>query len=246
MQTQQAQAVSTRRTEIGSRKSVAAVEPQSPNLGAESIAVALVGGDMLFREGLKSLFGRSDLAVLGEFDRASDLESSSAAAYKPTIVMVVSPEFPAADPRSWRENYTRIWPDAKIVVLAFSNDETRLVDSLRMGADGCLFTDMSPSALVQALRLVAMGENVFPTRIGRSFSQVAGRGERPKLTPRERDILKGLLAGYSNKMIANELGTTDMTVKAQLRHLLRKLGVANRTQAALWAREQGVAAEIEG
>ena len=91
MQTQQAQAVSTRRTEIGSRKSVAAVEPLSPNLGAESIGVALVGGDMLFREGLKSLFGRSDLAVLGEFDRASDLESSSDAAYKPTIVVVVSP-----------------------------------------------------------------------------------------------------------------------------------------------------------
>jgi len=124
-----------------------------------------------------------------------------------------------------------------------------LTAALRAGVDGCLFKDMSPVALVQAINLVALGENVAPLRMARSLAE-GGRGRaatvgEARLTPREKDILYGLLAGHSNKVIANNLGTTDMTVKAQLRHLLRKIGATNRTQAALWARENGIDRDID-
>ena len=205
-----------------------------------NVGVVLIGGDLLFREGLKSLFSRSQLSVLGEFDELTSLDDQVSSRCRPSIVMVVRSKGPLSAAGDWRQALRSLWPEAYVIVLASHDEDDALVEALQGGADGCLFTDMSPDALVQSIRLVAMGENVFPTRVGRRLCQQAVSLDRPKLTPRERDILRGLLDGHSNKMIANNLGTTDMTVKAQLRHLLRKLGVANRTQAALWAREQGL------
>lgn len=205
-----------------------------------NVGVVLIGGDLLFREGLKSLFSRSQLSVLGEFDEVTALDDQANARCRPGIVVVVRSKAPLSAAGDWRQALRSLWPEAHVIVLASHNEEDVLVEALQGGADGCLFTDMSPNALVQSIRLVAMGENVFPTRVGRRLCRQPASLDRPKLTPRERDILRGLLDGHSNKMIANNLGTTDMTVKAQLRHLLRKLGVANRTQAALWAREHGL------
>ena len=209
------------------------------------VGVVLFGGETLYREGVKSLLSRHQLAVLGEYDGFDDLEEAMAPTIHPKVVLAISPEASAILAADWRERFRALWPSAQIVVLAQPGDERLLADCLQAGADGCLFTDMSPEALIQSIRLAALGENLFPTRVGQLLLQAGGPCERPRLTPREKDILRGLLAGYSNKMIANDLGTTDMTVKAQLRHLLRKLGVANRTQAALWAREQGIASELQ-
>ncbi|MBT6314804.1 MAG: response regulator transcription factor [Alphaproteobacteria bacterium] len=155
-----------------------------------------------------------------------------------------------ADPKAeWVGQIKAMWRHARIVTLSNGADEAMLTAALRAGVDGCLFKDMSPVALVQAINLVALGENVAPLRMARSLAE-GGRGRaatigEARLTPREKDILYGLLAGHSNKVIANNLGTTDMTVKAQLRHLLRKIGATNRTQAALWARENGIDRDID-
>jgi len=197
----------------------------------------------LFREGLKSLLTRNNLRVVAEVEAFAEASGPQGMA-KPDVVVAVSPEFNGIDGPAWRERFEQSWPSCFVVVVAASSDDNVLIEALRAGADGCLFTDMSGETMAQAIKLVAMGENVFPTRVGKAFTHSIVRVERSKLTPRERDILRGLLAGHSNKMIANALGTTDMTVKAQLRHLLRKLGVANRTQAALWAREQGLDREF--
>jgi two-component system nitrate/nitrite response regulator NarL len=223
--------------------SVSSSPPQVEALKG-TIGVVVIGGDLLFREGLKSLFSRSQFAVLGEYDGLASLDGEASAGRRPQIVLVVRSGAPLSAIGDWRQALRGLWPDAHAVVLASQQEDEVLVDALQGGADGCLYTNMSPEALVQSLRLVAMGENVFPTRIGRRLCRQPLPADRPRLTPRERDILRGLLAGHSNKMIANDLGTTDMTVKAQLRHLLRKLGVANRTQAALWAREQGLDKEV--
>lgn len=216
------------------------VEPFAAPLG-----VVLVGGESLYCEGVKSLLNRHQLVVLGEFSSIDGLQTAEARALQPNVALAVSPNSTAVAETDWRDDFRTLWPLAQLVVLAHPGDERLLADCLQAGADGCLFTDMSSDALIQSIRLAALGENLLPTRVGQLLIQSGNACERPRLTPREKDILRGLLAGFSNKMIANDLGTTDMTVKAQLRHLLRKLGVANRTQAALWAREQGIAAELQ-
>ncbi len=215
---------------------------------AELSSVVIIGGDMLFREGLKRLLQAAPFELLGESERLADVETLSAAGAKPDIVIVIDAP---TDPRAeWVEELHALWRDCRIVTLSNGADESFLAAALRAGVDGCLFKDMSPAALVQAINLVALGENVAPLRMARSLAQGShGRATsigEARLTPREKDILFGLLAGHSNKMIANTLGTTDMTVKAQLRHLLRKIGAANRTQAALWARENRVDRDADG
>jgi two-component system nitrate/nitrite response regulator NarL len=208
----------------------------------DTSGVLIVGDDMLFREGLKRLLQTAPFTVEAESERLADLEALKAAGGKPDIVVVI--DAPADPKAGWVSEVRNLWNDCRIVTLSNGTDEAMLTAALRAGADGCLFKDMSPAALVQAINLVALGENVAPLRMARNLAE-GGRGRtatvgEARLTPREKDILYGLLAGHSNKVIANNLGTTDMTVKAQLRHLLRKIGATNRTQAALWARENGI------
>src|SRR3546814_11731911 len=103
---------------------------------------------------------------------------------------------------------------------------------------------MSPASLAQAIGLVALGENVCPARLSAGLSGVprtsGSTSRKTTLTPREIDILHGLLDGRSKKVIARSLGTTEATVKAQLRHMIRQIWVDNRTQAALRARGNGL------
>lgn len=228
------------RTNDGAGKSERQAVIAATNIDA--CGVVVVGGDMLFREGLKRLLQTAPFDLMGEGERLADLEAMKAAGVSPSIVVVV--DAPADPKAEWVGELRGLWRDCRIVTLSNGVDETLLSATLRAGVDGCLFKDMSPAALVQAINLVALGENVAPLRMARSLAE-GGRGRaasvsEARLTPREKDILYGLLAGHSNKVIANTLGTTDMTVKAQLRHLLRKIGAANRTQAALWARENGI------
>lgn len=209
---------------------------------AEKSGVMLVGGDMLLREGLKRLLQTAPFTLEGEAEKIADLEAAKAANAAPDIIVVI--DAPADPKAEWVSEIKALWRNARIVTLSNGADEALLTAALRAGVDGCLYKDMSPVALIQAINLVALGENVAPLRMARSLAE-GGRGRaatigEARLTPREKDILYGLLAGHSNKVIANNLGTTDMTVKAQLRHLLRKIGATNRTQAALWARENGI------
>ncbi|MFN4090308.1 MAG: LuxR C-terminal-related transcriptional regulator [Alphaproteobacteria bacterium] len=209
---------------------------------AEPVAVALVGGDGLFREGLKRLFADTSVEVVA--DAAAPVPTLGRFGPPPQVIVLL--DLPGAATRAWQwmDEVSRRWPGTSAVVLSGRADAGDMALALDAGVAGYLLTDMSPAALAQAIGLVALGENVFPTRLFCALSGV-GRGgpagsRKVGLTPREIDILHGLLEGKSNKLIARTLGTTDATVKAQLRHLLRKIGVENRTQAALWAREHGI------
>jgi DNA-binding CsgD family transcriptional regulator len=105
---------------------------------------------------------------------------------------------------------------------------------------GILTYDLSLEAFVRSFRLIRRGGRVFPPdlALGRKpatpASTVEGRPARVQLSPRERDVLLHLVAGHSNKTIARYLGMAESTVKVHLKHLLRKINVDNRTQAAIW------------
>ena len=139
------------------------------------------------------------------------------------------------------------YPGARIVVLASDFAVDALRDAMNAGADGYLMKDVSPEALLQSLELVMMGEKVFPSNLAAMLlnldSTPSPMNSIRGLTPREQEILQALVTGASNKLIAIKLGITEATVKVHLKTLLRKIDVNNRTQAAIWAMNNGFTAE---
>jgi two-component system nitrate/nitrite response regulator NarL len=137
---------------------------------------------------------------------------------------------------------------ARIVVLSEAVVIHRLADALSAGVDGYLSKNMSADALQQSLRLVLLGEKVFPTDLAELLtkSQIVSEddaghaGHANGLSAREMEILGCLLNGAQNKQIANDLKISDGTVKIHLKAILKKIGVRNRTQAAIWALSHGM------
>lgn len=128
----------------------------------------------------------------------------------------------------------------KVVALAHEAAGLKMDPDDIAALSGVLTYDLSVEAFVRSFRLIRRGERVFPPdlALGRKpaapASTVEGRPARVQLSPRERDVLLHLVAGHSNKTIAGYLGMAESTVKVHLKHLLRKINVDNRTQAAIW------------
>jgi two-component system nitrate/nitrite response regulator NarL len=129
----------------------------------------------------------------------------------------------------------------RIVVLASETNALDIDDDQLAALSGILTFDLSADAFVRSLRLICLGERVFPRDLapGRRLPQPSPGGEArsngDRLSPREREVVSHLLAGHANKVIARHLGTTEATVKVHLKNLQRKIRVDNRTQAAIWA-----------
>jgi two-component system nitrate/nitrite response regulator NarL len=136
--------------------------------------------------------------------------------------------------------------DCRIVVMAPELDLELLSRGFDAGVDGMVLDQISPGALKLSLGLVLAGEKVFPTQLAQRLreprSTGAPRGIRAvsDLSPRDVEILRYLVVGEPNKVIAHALGLSEGTVKMHVKGMLRKLKVANRTQAALWAWQNGV------
>ncbi len=137
-------------------------------------------------------------------------------------------------------------PDVKILMLTMTNDENVAARALRAGARGYVLKDTDPDAVVDALRTVAGDGVVLGPGIGPALltSRHPGIAELPppfdRLTPREREILARLASGDSNARIARHLGLSEKTVRNQLSVVFSKLGVGDRVQAALLARDAGI------
>lgn len=213
-----------------------------------TVPTLVIDCNKLFREGLKKLFDASSFEVCAE---ASDLPEAVAKLNEGLDVALIILDFRTGEKeeiahiRTIRENH----PEVRVVVLTNEICTRRLAQSLEAGADGYLLKDMSSAALKQSLNLVMLGEKVFPTDlatylIGGKISGPQSRAEeetyRNGLSEREVQILKCLLNGYSNKVIANRLNITEATVKVHLKGVLRKINAANRTQAAIWALNHGL------
>ena len=212
----------------------------------DTVNVFLTDTNKLFREGMKRLFDSSLFTVVGE---AGSVQEAAAiltgASIRPDLVLI-DPTGGADDLEALKALRAE-HPQTRIVILTGALDTRLLSASLSAGADGYLMKDIACEALMQSLRLVMMGEKVFPTHLAALL--VSGRAEdmgaevptrRKGLSQREVQILHCLLNGNSNKMIANHLKITEATVKVHLKSLLRKINASNRTQAAIWAMNNGM------
>jgi DNA-binding NarL/FixJ family response regulator len=132
---------------------------------------------------------------------------------------------------------------ARVIVLTSFGDDDKLFAALRGGAAGYLLKDVQPAELVRAIRSAHAGESPLSPAIATRVVEEVAQGSvsaHDDLTPREVDVLTLIARGRSNKVIARELGVAEKTVKTHVSHILAKLGVADRTQAALYAVKQGL------
>ena len=210
-----------------------------------AIEVVLVGGSALHRSGLRQLLDPSHFAVIAEgrsFGSVLDLMNKGA-----------SPRLAIADVRRLSdkdfEDLRRIRDTASGCRIAVLSDDLNLVDLARVfsaGADGYLVSDLSREAFSLSLLLIMSGEKILPGSLadvltsGRDLIGTKPPKNQANLTDRERQILRCLLSGHSNKLIARVLDITEGTVKVHLKALMKKISAVNRTQAALWARSQGI------
>ena len=131
-------------------------------------------------------------------------------------------------------------PDTKVVVFTSFSDRERIVQALDAGAVGYLLKDAEPEELHAAVRAASRGEAPITPRAAAAL--LADRRERPAevaLTAREREVLGLVVEGLANKQIARRMGISEKTVKGHLTNLFQRIGVADRTQAALWAERTG-------
>ena len=207
----------------------------------------LVGRNKLFREGLKSLLSGSQFEVVGEADDVSQARAPLGDRTPSVVILDFSAELEhAVDDVT---HLRGILPEVKIVVLVEALSSQTLAACLGAGAHGFLIKDISVDALLQSLRLVMLGEKVFPTHLAALL--VNGMADTPParvtshgLSEREGQVLQCLIQGDSNKMIGNRLNITEATIKVHMKSLLRKINATNRTQAAIWALKNGLGPNV--
>jgi DNA-binding NarL/FixJ family response regulator len=203
------------------------------------------------REGLRTFLELQDgIDVVGE--AADGLQAlDQAAALAPDVILMdlVMPRLDGvAAMRKLRERS----PASRVIVLTSFLDDSRLMPALQAGAAGYLLKDVEPAELARAVRTAgsdqAMIDPTVAARLLRTLSEPGpairrgdGAGDPgTTLTPREHEVLELIAAGRSNKRIALELGIAEKTVKTHVGHLMAKLGVSDRTQAALLAVRRGL------
>jgi NarL family two-component system response regulator LiaR len=204
---------------------------------ADRIRVLIVDDHAVVREGLRTFLDlQNGIEVVGE---AGDGEQAigEAERLRPDVVLIdlVMPKLDGV--QAMRELRERV-PGARVIVLTSFLEDERLLPAMRAGAAGYLLKNVQPQELARAVRAAAVGEALIDPAVAARLVEALGDGrdERAEeLTPREREVLGLIARGFANKRIAFELGIAEKTVKTHVSNVLAKLGVADRTQAALYA-----------
>jgi DNA-binding NarL/FixJ family response regulator len=207
------------------------------------IRVLVVDDHAVVREGLRTFLELQDgIAVIGE---AADGEDAvrQAEALKPDVI-VMDLVMPRLDGVGAMRELRRRLPSARVIVLTSFVEDERLLPAIQAGAAGYLLKNVAPPELARAVRAAHAGEAmidpVVAARLVDAIAQPPGEPAAERLTAREQDVLALIARGYSNKRIALELGIAEKTVKTHVGHVLAKLGVSDRTQAAVHAVRTGL------
>ena len=207
------------------------------------IRVLIVDDHAVVREGLRTFLELQDgIAVAGE---AADGEQAvmQAEALRPDVVLM-DLVMPRLDGVGAMRELRRRLPQARVIVLTSFAEDERLLPAIQAGAAGYLLKNVAPAELARAVRAAHAGEAlidpVIAARLVDAIAQPAGEPVPERLTAREQEVLALIARGYSNKRIALELGIAEKTVKTHVGHVLAKLGVSDRTQAAVHAVRMGL------
>ena len=131
-------------------------------------------------------------------------------------------------------------PATQVVILTSFSERDEILSALDAGAIGYLLKDAEPDELIRGVRAAADGESPLAPKAARELLGSRGSAAAPQLTEREREVLRLLTSGLPNKLIARELGISEKTVKAHLTTVFQRIGVRDRVQAAMWARDHNI------
>jgi len=158
--------------------------------------------------------------------------------HRPDVVMM-DLQMPGTDGVSATREIVAAGLGAEVVVLTSFSDAEKILAALDAGAMGYLLKDADPDEVIEGIRAAARGESPFNARAARQLLETRRSGAAARsgvqLTAREREVLSLVRRGLVNKQIARELGISERTVKAHLTSIFTRIGVPDRTQAALWA-----------
>jgi DNA-binding NarL/FixJ family response regulator len=213
------------------------------------IRVLLADDQALFREALRTLISlQPDLEVVGEAANGKEA-LALAAALRPNVVLM-DLQMPVVNGVAATHQLRLDQPDCRVIALTTFDDDEYVFECLRAGAVGYLLKDAPSETLFAAIRAAARGESFLQpsvtTRVLAEFTRLSeqsfggGASLVEPLSDREREILRLIAKGSSNREIADELFITEGTVKNHVTNILGKLAVRDRTQAALKARELGL------
>jgi len=217
------------------------------------VRILVVDDHTLFRRGLTALLSRdASLVVVGDAADAGEAQRR-AVQLQPDLILLDN-HMPGVNGVDALPALRQAAPAARIMMLTVSEDEADLAAALRGGACGYLLKTMEGDALVAAIRRAMSGANVvaeaMTDKLVAAYRDAAApspvtEASAPaspieQLSPRERDILRGIARGASNKEIARDLGIAETTVKIHVQHVLRKLGLSSRVQAAVLATAQSL------
>lgn len=206
--------------------------------------ILLADDHRMFRQGLREMIERkTDFEVVGEAGTGSEA-LALAQQLQPDIILldIQMPELTGVEVA---QELARSQPDIKIVMLTMYREDQHLVDAIGAGARGYMLKDADATELISVLERVARGEQALDpalaTRVFAAMRRLNDRQqERAQFSERERDILALVAQGHDNRTIALRLHLSEKTVGNRMSEIFQKLGVANRTQAALVARERGL------
>jgi two-component system nitrate/nitrite response regulator NarL len=214
---------------------------------SQSIRVVIIDDHTLFRKGLAELLehgGVKVAGITGKADEARQLVGEQ----KPDVV-IMDLHMPPTDGLTLFQSLGYYGCQAPTLILTLSDSQEDMANALRVGVRGYLLKDMEPDDLVDAIQRAARGETVVAPAMTMKLVQLLQSGQQPgskenmlgQLTQRELEILGHLARGESNKTIARALDISHDTVKLHVRHILAKLNLSSRVEAAIFAVENKVA-----
>src|SRR5512141_3111658 len=213
-------------------------------MNSASIRLVIVDEHVLVRQGIRAfLETHTDLSIVGE---AEDATSATAvcAQHKPDVALVdlVMPGGGITATHDIRA----VSPGTQVVLLTSFDDAQQILAAVQAGAISCLLKDIDADSLADTVRKAARGEAVLHPRVAGHLMEALRRGAMPAaqmletLSAREREVLSLMAEGLSNQQIAEQLGIGEKTVKTHVSNVLAKLGVGDRTQAAVFAWKAGM------
>jgi DNA-binding NarL/FixJ family response regulator len=211
----------------------------TPGGSTDQVRVVIVDDHAVLRAGLEQLLaGEPDLEVVGTASGGSEAVDVVREAHPDVVLMDL--QMPDVDGvAATRQIVAESLAD--VLVLTSYSDAERIVGALDAGALGYLLKDAEPEEVLRGIRAVARGESPINPRAARELlgARRTANASAVELTPREREVLGLVRQGLANKQIARRLGISERTVKAHLTSTFQRIGVTDRTQAALWAERNG-------
>jgi DNA-binding NarL/FixJ family response regulator len=204
--------------------------------GAGTTTVLLVDDHPLVRAGLTALIASTeDLVVVGEASGGEQAIGLAVECEPDVVLMDLS--MPGMNGVEATRGLLALRPQTHVVVLTSFHDQNQVAGALEAGAIGYLLKDCDPRDVLAAIRSAASGHAPLDPRVARVLLPSTAPKVSDSLSARELEVLQLVAKGLPNKLIGRNLGITERTVKVHVGHLFRRIGVADRTSAAIWARD---------